>query len=241
MLIMVTVGESETNFWFCWRNFQVWPNHGRKKVESHIEDRCSRFFTWRQEKLSDIVPDEHSLILILLCLDLGWNTHSGVYSRNILGVWISDETLHLMHVCYINSRCLDIRWNTPSWNFKFFSVFGYQIKHPFSCLLYYFSVFGYQIKKTLFVILLFRCLDIRWKHPFSCLLYYFSVFRYQMKHSFPCLLYYILVFGYQIKHPFSCLLYYFSVFGYQMKHSFSCLLYYILAFGYQIKHPFSCL
>ena len=93
------------------------------------------------------MPDEHSLILILLCLDLGWNTHSGVYSRNILGVWISDETLHLMYVCYINSRCLDIRWNTPSWNFKFFSVFGYQIKHPFSCLLYYFSVFGYQIKK----------------------------------------------------------------------------------------------
>ena len=183
MLIMVTVGENETNFWFCWRNFQVWPNHGRKKVESHIEDRCSRFFTWRQEKLSDIVPDEHSLILILLCLDLGWNTHSGVYSRNILGVWISDETLHLMHVCYINSRCLDIRWNTPSWNFKFFSVFGYQIKHPFSCLLYYFSVFGYQIKKPFSLYyffgvwisdentpsrvcyITFRCLDIRWNTP----------------------------------------------------------------------------
>ena len=183
MLIMVTVGESETNFWFCWRNFQVWPNHGRKKVESHIEDRCSRFFAWRQEKLSHIVPDEHSLILILLCLDLGWNTHSGVYSCNILGVWISDETLHLMHVCYINSRCLEIRWNTPSWNFKFFSVFGYQIKHPFSCSLYYFSVFGYQIKKPFslyyffgvwisdentpsrFCYITFRCLDIRWNTP----------------------------------------------------------------------------
>ena len=41
------------------------------------------------------MPDEHSLILILLCLDLD---HSGVYSCNILGVWISDETLHLMFV-----------------------------------------------------------------------------------------------------------------------------------------------
>ena len=123
MLIMVTVGESETNFWFCWRNFQVWPNHGRKKVESHIEDRCSRLFAWRQEKLSHIVPDEHSLILILLCLDLGWNTHSGVYSCNILGVWISDERLHLMFV----TLTLDVWiswWNTPSWNFKCFSVFG---------------------------------------------------------------------------------------------------------------------
>ena len=138
-------------------------------------------------------------------------------------VWISDEAVILV-------------FNVT------FLVCGYQIKHPFSRLLYYFSAFGYQIKKTLFafVILLFgvwintpsrvccitfRCLDIRRKKPFSCLfsIYYFSVF------------------GYQIKHPFSCLLYYFSVFGYQMKHSFPCLLYYILVFGYQIKQPFSCL
>ena len=64
-------------------------------MESHIQDRCSHFFTWRRKKLSHIVPDEQSLILILLCLDLD---HSGVYSCNILGVWISDETLHLMFV-----------------------------------------------------------------------------------------------------------------------------------------------
>ena len=48
-----------------------------KKVESHISDRCSHFFTWYHEKLSDIVPDDIALYLFFC-------------------VWISDEAVILV-------------------------------------------------------------------------------------------------------------------------------------------------
>ena len=54
-------------------------------------------------------------------------------------------------VWYITSWSLDIRWNTPS---LVLSVFRCQMKHSFSCLIYY-SDFTSQ------------CLEIRWNTP-SC-------------------------------------------------------------------------
>ena len=52
---------------------------------------------------------------------IGWNTPSRVW--------------------FITSRCLDIRWKTPSpvWFTIYFLMFGYQMKHSFSYLIYYFS------------------------------------------------------------------------------------------------------
>ena len=154
--------------------------------------------------------------LLVACLDLRWNTPRD---------WcISSQYFDIgntsLLVCYITSQCVDITEIQSlllafhillfdSWiSFScYFSVFGYQMKHSFSCLIYYLSVFGYQMK-----------------HSLSYLMYYFSVFGYQMKHSFSCLIYYLSVFGYQMKHSLSHLMYYFSVFGYQMKHSVSCWL-----------------
>ena len=154
--------------------------------------------------------------LLVACLDLRWNTPRD---------WcISSQYFDIgntsLLVCYITSQCVDITEISSlllafhillfdSWiSFScYFSVFGYQMKHSFSCLIYYLSVFGYQMK-----------------HSLSYLMYYFSVFGYQMKHSFSCLIYYLSVFGYQMKHSLSHLMYYFSVFGYQMKHCFSCWL-----------------
>lgn len=136
----------------------------------------------------------------------------------------------------------------------FFSVFGYQMTHFFSGLMYYLSVFRYLMKLSLSLVFDILLLDVwisddtlllvidifvsvfrhlRTHHSCSCLINYFSVFGYQIKHS-SCLIHYFSVLRYQIKHS-SCLIYYFSVLGYQIKHS-SRLIYYFLTFGYQMKH-----
>ena len=53
-----------------------------------------------------------------------------------------------------------------------FSVFGYHIKHSFSCLIYLLLVIGNQMK-------------------LSYLMYDFMVFLYHIKHSCSCLIYYL--------------------------------------------------
>ena len=79
-------------------------------------------------------------------------------------------------------------------------VFWYQMKHSFSCLMYYFLVFRYQMKHSISC-LVSRC---RTKYSSLCLMYYFLVSGYQMKHSTSCL-----VSRCWIKFSSSCLMYYF--------------------------------
>ena len=112
------------------------------------------------------------------CLDTSWSTALGVwyvtsqcwltyipllgfwlsdktfvlFDLLVLSVWRSDETLRLV---FDNSRCLDIRWNTPSrvWYISYRCLDTRWNTPP--CVWY----------------ICYRCLDIRWHAPFSCLIY----------------------------------------------------------------------
>ena len=111
----------------------------------------------------------------------------------LLRVWISEQKL--LHALTYH-----------------FSVFRYQMKHSFWCLINYSSVFGYPIK-----------------HSFSCLIPHITSRSKGISVS-----------GYQIKHSFSYIIHYFSVFGYQMKPQDETLLmlemYYFSEFRYRMKH-----
>ena len=114
------------------------------------------------------------------CLDIRWITPSCVWYITY-SVWISHETLLLV----FDVLLLSVWISDESLRLVFdilLIVFGYQMKHPFSCLIYCFSVFAYD----------------QIKHSFSCLIYNLSVFGNQMKHYFSCLIYYFLVFDNQM-------------------------------------------
>ena len=76
----------------------------------------------------------------------GYNTDETlvlIFHILLLRVWILDEKLLRVLTCYITFRCLDIRWNTPpAWCLiNHPSMFGFRMKHTFSCLIYYLLVY----------------------------------------------------------------------------------------------------
>ena len=80
----------------------------------------------------------HSVLFDILLLGVWMSDETLflVFDILLVGVWISDETLFLVFDILLLS--VWISDETLFLVFEYLSVFGYQMNHSFSCLIYYF-------------------------------------------------------------------------------------------------------
>ena len=104
-----------------------------------------------------------------------------VFDILLVGVWISDETLFLVFDILLLSVWISDDSLFPCLIY-YFSVFGYQTSHSFSCLLLLAVWISDESLFLVFDILLFQCLDVSFasfihKNESTVFICYFSMLR----------------------------------------------------------------
>ena len=109
-------------------------------VFGYQKDQALRRLLFKISLLGVWVTNKYSFLCLIYYLSVFGYLLKWLFLLIYLCVWKS--------VSDISFWCLDIRWKNAAYRVWPVSLFGYQIKHSFSFLIYYLEVYGYLLKHS---------------------------------------------------------------------------------------------